>query len=178
MTTEPPAKQTDSAAPWWGVADLVGGLLLIVMVVLVVLSIAGRSVPALGIPYADQMLPDLLVWLSMLGTAAALRRQEHLGISLLLTRLRPRLRRVVVLAIIAGAAVFFGVLGWRGVLLVESGIAQGMSSPAGYPSWLISLALPVGAGIALVYLARQAYREVRGQAGRTRAAPTEAGSTP
>jgi TRAP-type C4-dicarboxylate transport system permease small subunit len=146
------------------VADLAGGVLLLVMVVLVILSVIGRRVPEIQVPRADQMLPDLLVWLSMLGAAAALRRNEHLGITLLLDRLQPMPRRVLSGCILIAATVFFVVVLIRGANVVGDEFQLGISSPAGYASWLVTLALPVGAGLCLLYIGVHLIRIVRRQA--------------
>lgn len=152
----------NGGARWWGIVDLVGGVLLLVMVALVILSVLGRSLPSVRIPNADQMLPDLLVWLAMLGTAAGIRRSEHLGITVLLTKLPPPVRRVVVIAVLIGAVAFFVPLLVRGIGVVRLGMDQGLSSPAGYPAWLIALAIPVGAAASIGYVGWHIYRQLRG----------------
>jgi TRAP-type C4-dicarboxylate transport system permease small subunit len=149
-------------ARWWGIADLLGGVLLLVMSMLVVLSVIGRSLPSLRLPNADQMLPDMLVWVAMLGTAAAVRRNEHLGISLLTDRLPAGARRALGILVLAAAAVFFVSLLIRGSIAFRNDFDAGLSGPAGYPYWLVTLALPVGAFLSLAYLAVRAYWLARG----------------
>lgn len=153
---------TERQAKWWGVPDLLGGVLLLVMSVLVVLSVIGRRFPSLGLPNADQMLPDMLVWVAMLGTAAALRRNEHLGISLLTDKLPRKAQRVTGAFVLVATAAFFIPLLVRGSITVQTDLGTGLQGPAGYPYWVISLALPVGAALCLVYLVVHAYRLVRG----------------
>jgi len=141
---------------------VLGGVLLLVMSVLVVLSVIGRSLPSLRLPNADQMLPDMLVWVAMLGTAAAVRRNEHLGITLLADRLPAGARRVLALVVLAATATFFVPLLVRGSIAFRNDFDAGLSGPAGYPYWVVTLALPVGALLCLVYLAVRGYWLVRG----------------
>lgn len=153
---------TGRQTKWWGVPDLLGGALLLVMSVLVVLSVLSRKVPGISPPSADQMLPDMLVWVAMLGTAAALRRNEHLGISLLTDKLPRKAQRVTGAFVLVATAAFFIPLLVRGAITVQTDAGTGLQGPAGYPYWVVSLALPVGAAFCLLYLVVHAYRLVRG----------------
>lgn len=90
----------------------------------------------------------------MLGTASAVRRREHLGMSALGDRLRGRPRMLLRAAIRAVEAAFFIVLLIQGLNVMRIQMAELQTSPAGYPAWVVTLALPVGAGLGLLNIAR------------------------
>lgn len=148
-------------ATFGGVEDAAALLLLSTIVVITIGEVIGRYRPTLAIPFSDQILPDLLVWLVLLGTASAVRRREHLGMSALADNLGPRARGRLSLAIRAVEVLFFATLLWQGSLVVQSQISLQQASPAGYPAWLIALALPVGAGIALLNIAAGIVAQIR-----------------
>lgn len=159
--------------------DYAGLVLLAVMVAIMLISVAGRFLPTVQIPYADQMLPDLLVWLALLGTVSALRWREHLGMSALVDRLPTVAQRGISLLISVVSVGFFAVLLVFGMEIVAGQYASGLSSPAGYPSWLVALAFPVCAGLALLRLAVNIWRSVgarpQGPAANATASTTSAG---
>lgn len=155
------AEPNDDRSTFGGVEDVFTLVLLVVIVVITIGEVIGRYRPSLAIPFSDQILPDLLVWLVLLGTASAVRRNEHLGMSALADNLGPRARVRLSFVIRAIEALFFVVLLWQGVEVVRDQISLQQASAAGYPAWFIALALPVGAGIALLNIAVRAISHVR-----------------
>lgn len=143
--------------------DYAGLVLLAIMVAIMLISVAGRFFPTVQIPYADQMLPDLLVWLALLGTVSALRWREHLGMDALVDRLPAGAQRGISLLTNVVAVGFFAVLLVFGIEIVAGQYASGLSSPAGYPSWLVALAFPVCAAFALLRLVENIWRSVAGR---------------
>lgn len=143
-----------------GIDDVLALLLLAVVVVVVIIEVIGRYKPSWSIAFSDQILPDLLVWLVMLGTASAVRHNDHLGMSALGDRLHGRAHTLLRAFIRVVEAAFFVILLIEGVDIINTERAQAQMSPAGYPAWLITLALPVGAGLALLNMAIGATQEV------------------
>ncbi|TWT87369.1 2,3-diketo-L-gulonate TRAP transporter small permease protein YiaM [Pseudobythopirellula maris] len=115
----------------------------------------------LGDPAAwtEEAAKYLLIWLSMLGTAVASARREHLGVDYFVNLLHPdagRLMAVVVelvVAVFAAAAMIYG--GW---VLVSETLASGQVTPAmGIKMGHIYLAVPIcGAFLVLFSLERVA----------------------
>lgn len=141
-----------------GIEDWAIGLLLAVMLVIMSAGVVSRYLlPGVRIAYLDQLLPNLFVWLSMLGTASAARRSSHLGMTAIVDRLPTRMYHVaVVLAVIVGLA-FFAVLAWQGTGIVRNQIRRGALSAFGYPAWTISLAVPVGSLLAAIRIVQAAF---------------------
>lgn len=138
--------------PKVAVEDLVAGVVLAGMALLAVVAVLGRSVPGLDIPYSDQMLPDLLVWLAVLGAVGAVRTRDHLGMTILVDRLSGGSRLVLVAIAALVAVLFFVAVLLGGAESVEAQFARGVTSPAGYPLWVVAAAFPVGAALAIARL--------------------------
>ncbi len=141
--------------------DYAGMLLLAVMVLIALVAVAGRFLPGLAIPYSDQMLPDMLVWLALLGTVSAVRWRQHLGMSVLIDKLPPRGRRSSSVVVNLLAVTFFAVVAYRGFEVVRLQYSSGLDSPAGYPSWLVALAFPVCAVLIIGRLLWNAWLSAR-----------------
>jgi TRAP-type C4-dicarboxylate transport system permease small subunit len=141
-----------------GIEDWVIGSLLTVMLVIMAAGVVSRYLlPGIRIAYLDQLLPNLFVWLSMLGTASAARRSSHLGMTAIVDRLPTRAHHVaVVLAVVVGLA-FFAVLAWQGTGMVQNQVRRGSLSAFGYPAWTISLAVPVGSVLAAIRIVQAAF---------------------
>lgn len=154
-----------------GLEDWAIGLLLAVMLVIMTAGVVSRYLlPTVRIAYLDQLLPNLFVWLTMLGTAAAARRASHLGMTAILDRLPMRGYRVAVVVAVIVGLIFFGVLAWQGAGLVQNQMRRGSLSAFGYPAWTISVAVPVGSVLAAIRIVQAAV-----VAWRSREAHLEAG---
>ena len=110
-----------------------------------------------GIPFLEQFTPELFVWMTFLGVAAAARRRAHLGSTFLLERLPYGLRRGLELALLVLSVVFFVILIVYGLQGVQNDVRFGMKNALGLPNWVITVSVPVG-GLLLVLRSVQAYR--------------------
>jgi TRAP-type C4-dicarboxylate transport system permease small subunit len=130
------------------------GLLLVLLLAIIALSggavVARYALPGLNIAYLDMLLPDLFVWLALLGAAAGVRTGSHLGLTLLREMAPPTLGRLLDWLDLLAGVLFFGVLLWTGWELTAAQFRRGTMAAFGYPSWLVTAALPVSAAVALV----------------------------
>nr|MDQ3309082.1 TRAP transporter small permease subunit [Gemmatimonadota bacterium] len=69
-------------------------VLMAVMVIAVTWQVITRYVFSRPSSYTEELATFLLIWISLLGGAYALRVRAHLGIDVLVQRLRPARRRV------------------------------------------------------------------------------------
>lgn len=122
------------------------------MTVVILIQVFFRYVIYLPVPWTEELARYLMVWMGMLGSAAALRQGRHLGVRVLVERLPQgvydRLVAPLVQVIMAG---FLGILLWHGVVFLRLNADQ--NSPAMELSMLWPyLALPVGAGMMILDL--------------------------
>ncbi|MGE5753196.1 MAG: TRAP transporter small permease, partial [Deltaproteobacteria bacterium] len=118
--------------------------LLTVMVLITFATVVTRYLFDIPLSYIDQLVPNLFVWVTFLGSSAAVKRRAHLGLSALYDEMPARLRRGVDVAILLVTSAFFAVTAWYGVRIVLLQMENRMMSSLGYPSWVIGLAVPVG----------------------------------
>lgn len=134
-----------------------------------VLVILSRYQRGLGLGYLSDLAVGLIPWVGMLGAAAGLYRGRHIGMVLIRDRLPDRLRHWLTLLAQLAIMAFLVLLIWAGWHLVSRQIASGVTTSAmEFPRWMISLALPVGAALALVHQATSLAAHLRnGAAGGT-----------
>lgn len=98
----------------------------------------------------------LLVWIGMVGSAAAARRRAHLGIDVLALAFGHTGRRLVgalVALVVAGFAAI--VMGYGGLNLVDQVRNTGQRTAAlQWPQWVVYLSLPLGGLLIVFYAAR------------------------
>jgi C4-dicarboxylate transporter, DctQ subunit len=143
-------------------------VLLAVMVVITFVTVVTRYVFDLPLSYVDQLVPNLFVWVTFLGAAAAVKRRAHLGLSLVADALPPRARAVLDVVVLAGTAAFFLATAWYGVKVVALQIENDLTTSLGYPAWTVGIAVPVGA---LLFVARAVEAWWRHRRGRDLAPP-------
>ena len=135
--------------------DLLLGAAILVMVVSMVWQVIGRYVFSRAPGWSEELARFLMLWLTMLGAAAALRSGAHLSVTSLVDALPPRALAWALAfrdAALVGAA---GLLAWYGFLFARLNGAQ-ESAALEIPMSVPYGALPVGAVliVVLVLLAR------------------------
>lgn len=143
-------------------------------VILLFMSLLGfanvmvRYLTTFSLAFSEELLVNLFVWLSLLGIAIGVKRQAHLGVTVL-TDLFPRSwqRVVLALAAVAGIVLFVIVLrqGWELTLIQRSWGARSYSLDL--PMWWFSAGVPVGAAFVLIRLVQAIWRYGRDDRERT-----------
>jgi tripartite ATP-independent transporter DctM subunit len=118
-------------------------LVLIAEVVVVALAVFFRYVVNRPIAGSDEIATLLLVWLTFLGGAVALRRRMHPSVNLFFTRLPARVQTYVEVATRLIEVIFFAAVAWYSVAVHQ--LRRGEpSAGAGFDMGLYPLALLVG----------------------------------
>lgn len=138
-------------------------LLLAAMVLITFVTVVTRYVFDLPLSYIDQLVPNLFVWVTFLGSSAAVKRHAHLGLSALYDLFPPGARRAVDAGILLVTSGFFVLTAWYGARVVALQAENKMMASLGYPSWVIGLAVPVGSAL-FVVRSVEAWRRGRGGA--------------
>lgn len=173
MTTAPAGAEPESRYRLRRLAELLERVLdgvlaamLLIMTVAICYQVFGRYVLDRSPSWSEELARYLMVWVSLIGTAAVLRSSGHITVTVLTDRLpRAWLQAVLVLRDVAVLGVVF-VLAWYGVLFAQ--LNHGQESAAfEMPMSLPYAAIPVGAvltGVALV-LSRLTRSPYGGEAG-------------
>ena len=138
--------------------------LLAAIFVIMILQIAFRYVLNAPLVWTEEAARYLYIWACYLGAAVALRRGNHIAITLVLERLPRRLGGAVALGSQALALVFLGALIVLGVqLMARTHTIEAITLPI--PWSVIYAAAPVGAALMLLQTLEtigQAVRDLRG----------------
>lgn len=135
--------------------DVLLGAAIGVMVVSMIWQVIGRYLFSRAPGWTEEASRFLMLWVTMLGAAAALRSGAHLSVTSLVDALPPRALTVALAlrdAALVGAA---GLVVWYGFLFAQLNAAQ-ESAAMEIPMSVPYAALPVGAAliIVMVVLAR------------------------
>jgi len=99
----------------------------------------------LSMTWAQELCIFLFVWMAKFGAAYGVRAGVHVGVDVLINRLAPRPRRVVVTIGLLGGVLFTGVVGTLGAILVwEISHTDQTSEDMEVPMWLVYLCVPLG----------------------------------
>jgi TRAP-type C4-dicarboxylate transport system permease small subunit len=132
----------------------------VAIVVLVFFQVVFRYVFFFAISWSEELATFLFVWIVLLGAAVGFRKQSHLGINILTSRLPDRVARV--LAIVTNLAVifFFGVVlfyGWQVAMGNMARRAYTLDVSVGY----IRMALPLMALFSVIFLIEWGIKLIR-----------------
>ena len=131
--------------------EYVLALMLGAMVALNFLGILSRYWLHLSLPWLEEVEVGLFVWTVFLGAGLTVVRDIHLGFSTLVDRFPSRLQRAFSIAGRVAFLFFFALLAWFGARMVMSEVMSGQRTPTlGWPEWLIGVAIPVGAVVAVI----------------------------
>ncbi len=124
-------------------------VLVTAMALLVVLGVVFRKTGAALVWY-DEVASILLAWLTYYGAALVALSRGHIGVPVLIERLRGPARTCVVLAGEVAVIAFFVVLAWAG-LQVQSALAgTALVSLPGVPAALAQSVIPIGAVLFII----------------------------
>jgi TRAP-type transport system small permease protein len=136
------------------------GLILAVMAGAVFLQVMLRYLGWTGIDGLDEVPRYLFVWLVMLGAAAAMHRGEHTLLGYFRDRLGRRGRALAIIAVNAAGIAFFAYLIKVSFVLVPNSNFQ-TSAGLGLPLSYVYVAVPVGAALIILPMARVLYFALR-----------------
>ena len=127
---------------------------------MITLEVISRYLFSFSISFVNAAAKFLLVWFFLLGAGIALRHGAHVGFELLLVRLPPRRRRIVVLAGEFLALVFFIEMVWGGLYSLGPAIKQTEPGLGISLVWAF-LAIPVGFALLIYHMALLIVVELR-----------------
>jgi TRAP-type C4-dicarboxylate transport system permease small subunit len=128
-------------------------LLMGVMVLDVTWQVVSRLVLRAPSSFTEELAGFLLIWIGLLGAAYCLRAGSHLGIDLLVARLRGRARRAAMVAahlLVAAFALSTLVIGGASLVRLALHLHQ-TSAAMGIPVGFVYLALPLAGLLMLVF---------------------------
>lgn len=122
------------------------------MMVCMTCVILSRYIQPLSLGHLSDVAVGLIPWVGLLGASAALYRGRHIGMVLLRDALPGKISNAARMVSDVVILSFLMMLVWAGWGLVERQIASGVTTSAmEIPRFLVTLSLPVGAGLAILH---------------------------
>lgn len=118
----------------------------LIMLSLAFANVVGRYVLHSSISFTEEIVCGLFVLLSMMGTSIAIKKQSHLGLSVVSDRLPEIVQRSLAVfgnLLGAGLSIFLLKLGC-GMVKTQI-VLQTITATLQWPAWIYGIFLPVGA---------------------------------
>ena len=102
-------------------------------------------VTRINMSWAQELCIYMFIWVAKFGAAYGVRTGIHVGVDVLINRLKPGPRGVVVIFALLCGALFTGIIGFLGAKFVwEIAQTDTTSADMEVPMWLVYLAIPCG----------------------------------
>ena len=144
--------------------EMLGASLLAAMACLAMANVVTRYLIELPLAFTEELEVNAMVWLTLLGAAAAFRKRKHLRLLFFVEKLRPTRRVILERLLNIAAALLFCCLGYLGWLqLLDERFLEITSESLGYPQWLYTLAIPFGCLLIVIRIIQAEWRSFRAQ---------------
>ena len=133
------------------IGAVVGGVFTGVMTVIVGYAVVGRYVFNRPIGWSEEISMYLMVWAVFLGAAYTLKEDAHIGVDILISKLKPEIRRIFLFFHYVVGIIVFSILFYKGIEMVALSLKMGSRSMAiEFPLYIAHLAVPVGSAILIL----------------------------
>lgn len=126
-------------------------LLCLVLLGVLFIQVLNRYFFSVSWPVLQYIIPFCFVWLSMLGSAVAIRKKLHFEIDFLAAKLSPSARRIHGILTLSSVLLGGGIIVWTGIGLAKLGLSK-MHPATGMPFFYIYASLSIG-GLLICLLA-------------------------
>ena len=132
------------------VADVAAGVACGGILVTVLLQVAGRLLGR-PLPWTEETVRFLFIWMVFLGLAAGFRTVESARVVVFLAMGRKLFKHIAVPIYVGSSLGFFLLMGWTGITLVRQQIMMNeVAATLPIPMWVIGLVMPVSSVIAIL----------------------------
>jgi TRAP-type C4-dicarboxylate transport system permease small subunit len=132
------------------VADYAAGVACGGILIVVLLQVSGRLIGH-PLPWTEEAVRFLFIWMVFLGLAAGFRTVESARVVVFLSMGRRLFRHIAVPIYVVSSVGFFALMGWTGIGLVRQQIMMNeVAATLPLPMWVIGLVMPVSSVIAIL----------------------------
>lgn len=130
--------------------EIVAIAMMAMLVIVIAWSVIGRQVFRISVPWSEEVGAGLLMWMVLLGAAAAWSRRRHIAIDVLLRQVGLRVRYALSIFIELASLLLFGVA-FAGATAMMSVSANNSTTSLGISFTYLYLALVVGLGAMILF---------------------------
>jgi len=116
-----------------------------------------------GFGWVDELCSLLLAWSMFLAAAVGFSEQIHIGMDVVLDRLPPGARRVLLVVIHIGTGAFFAVVGYYGIRVAATDLSTALATVP-LPRGAFTSVIPVACALIVLICLNNAIKAMRGQA--------------
>ena len=129
-------------------------VMIAVMAIVNFLQVVFRYVIEGSLPWSEELLRFLFVWTTFLGAGIGVRKGAHLGLTIIVNNLPPKLKKFVVFINYLICIAFSAIIGMLGLSVVSMQAEFNVRSSAMVlPMYWISLAIPVSFALIILHFA-------------------------
>lgn len=133
------------------VIKIVIGILFSIMTLCIFLAVVNRMTIKISLSWAEEVARFSMIWMTFLSLGIGLRRGAHLGVEIIVTKLKPNLRVFAgMLSIISFIAFSIIIIFTSAKILRVQLMSHQVSAALSIPMFIPYLAIPVGMVIALI----------------------------
>lgn len=133
------------------IGAVVGGVFTGVMTIIVGYAVVGRYVFNRPIGWSEEISMYLMVWAVFLGAAYTLKEDAHIGVDILISRLKPETKKIFLNFHYLVGIILFSILLYKGIEMVALSLKMDSRSIAiDFPLYIAHLAVPVGSAILIL----------------------------
>lgn len=134
----------------WRLLDAAIFVTILGMVMLIVLQVGSRWLGG-SLAWTEELSRFLFVWTIWLGMAAGFRQGQHPSLNFLSAISSPQLQTFLRLLQAAAATVFFSIVLWHGIELIQQQLRYGeVSATLQLGRWLTTIPLVLGSALAIL----------------------------
>lgn len=143
--------------------EVIGALLLLSMVSLAFANVVTRYLLDYSFAFTEELEISGMVWLTMIGTAAAFKHKVHLRLMYLDEFASPFFKKILYGLTIVSCITLFSILGYLSLEHVTELIELEVTTEAlALPEWWYVLAIPTGCVLINLRLLQQLFNEIQG----------------
>lgn len=136
--------------------------LLAIMTIVVSWQVFNRFVLKTALPWSEELSIFILAWVTFLGASIGVKRGAHIGVEAFILLLPKKLQKYFTLLSYVISAVFFVMLIYFGMVIVQKQIITGQVSPAmRIPMYYAYLSIPVGSFFIAIRFAEKFFAELK-----------------
>lgn len=131
---------------WLGrIEEIIVVSTLVTMSIIAFTNVLTRNFLDVSLAFTEEITVNLFVFLTFVGAAIGVRKNAHLGFSLIVERVSIPLRRGLIVLIGLFSSLLFLLIAYYGVEMMMFQVDINAMTPAlGWPKWLFSLGIPIG----------------------------------
>jgi TRAP-type C4-dicarboxylate transport system permease small subunit len=134
----------------WRLLDATIFIAVIGLVTLIALQVCSRLLGG-SLAWTEELSRFLFIWTIWLGMATGFRQDRHPSISFIFDNCPPRLQLLLRLLQVAAAVIFFSIVCWYGVSLIQQQIRSGEASATlQLGMWLTTVPIVLGSALAIL----------------------------